>query len=380
MQDAPMNPRYIHQRADWPIFQWNEQILAPLLAKTRHEQGKLLGRMEGLGFSLRGEADLVVMTSEIVKSSAIEGERLNDREVRSSLARRLGLDAGALSPSSREVDGIVEMMLDATRKCSSPLTEERLFGWHAALFPTARSGMLRIAVAGWRPAEVGPMQVVSGRMGRERVHFEAPEAGRIPSEMNNFLAWFNAQPRTDPVIHAALAHFRFVTIHPFEDGNGRIARAIADMALARADGTAQRFYSMSAQIEAERNDYYAVLEHSQKGGLDLTDWLAWFIACLGRSFERAEATLSAVLLKARIWQRVGSIGVNERQRKALNRVLDGVDGKLTSSKYAKLVKCSSDSALRDIHDLMDKGILVRNPGGGRSVSYRIVQPQDDGQF
>jgi Fic family protein len=372
-----MSPKYIHQLEDWPRFQWDAGALAPLLAATRHAQGRLLGRMEGLGFRLRDEADLVVMTSEVVKSSALEGERLNDQEVRSSLARRLGLDAGVLPPASRAVDGIVEMMLDATRKYTDSLNEERLFGWHAALFPTARSGIRRITVGFWRPAEVGPMQVVSGRLGRERVHFEAPEARRIPSEMKRFLDWFNAEPLTDPVIHAALAHFWFVTIHPFEDGNGRIARAIADMALARADGTAQRFYSMSAQIEAERKDYYAVLERSQKGTLDLTDWLTWFIACLGRSLERAEDTLAAVLRKALVWQCVGNAGVNNRQRIVLNRLLDGFEGKLTSSKYAKLAKCSSDTALRDIRDLLDRNVLLRNPGGGRSVSYRIAQPDND---
>jgi len=368
-----MSLTHIHQLDGWPDFQWNAGVLAPLLAETRYAQGRLLGRMEGLGFRLRDEADLVVMTSEVVKTSAIEGERLNDQEVRSSLARRLGLDAGVLSASSRAVDGIVDVMLDATRRYTEPLTEERLFGWHAALFPTGRSGMRRITVGAWRPAEVGPMQVVSGRFGRERVHFEAPEAARINTEMERFFAWFNTGPRTDPVIHAALAHFWFVTIHPLEDGNGRIARAIADMALARADGSERRFYSMSAQIEADRKDYYAVLERSQKGDLDITDWLAWFIACLGRSLECAEATLSVVLRKARVWQRVGSAGMNERQRTVLNRLLDGFEGKLTSSKYARLTKCSSDTALRDIRDLLDRGVLLRNAGGGRSVSYRVAE-------
>ncbi len=367
---------FIHQREDWPSFRWDEAGLAPLLAAVRHDQGRLLGRMEGLDFRLRGEADLAVMTAEVVKSSAIEGERLNDREVRSSLARRLGIDIGGATPVSRAVEGVVELMLDATRNYATPLTEERLFGWHAALFPTGRSGIRRITVAGWRPAEVGPMQVVSGRLGRERVHFEAPDAERLPAEMGRFLNWFDSDPRTDPVIHAALTHFWFVTIHPFEDGNGRIARAIADMALARADGSEQRFYSMSVQIEAERKDYYAVLERSQKGDLDLTDWLTWFIACLGRSLERAEVTLAAVLRKASVWQSVGSTGVNDRQRKVLNRLLDGFEGKLTSSKYAKLVKCSSDTALRDIRDLIDRGVLLRNPGGGRSVSYRIAEPEE----
>jgi len=371
-----MATTYIHLLGNWPSFRWDEAGLAPLLAEVRHDQGRLLGRMQGLGFRLRGEADLAVMTAEVVKSSAIEGERLDDREVRSSLARRLGIDIGGAVPASRAVEGVVELMLDATRKYAEPLTKERLFGWHAALFPTGRSGMRRITVGAWRSAEVCPMQVVSGRLGRERVHFEAPEAERLPVEMERFLEWFNTEPRTDPVVHAALAHFWFVTVHPFEDGNGRIARAIADMALARADGTEQRFYSMSAQIEAERKDYYAVLERSQKGDLDLTDWLSWFIACLGRSLERAEDTLAAVLRKARVWQRVGNAGVNERQRTVLNHLLDGFEGKLTSSKYAKLAKCSSDTALRDIRDLLDRGVLLRNPGGGRSVSYRTAEPDE----
>ncbi len=368
-----MEAQYIHLREEWPSFKWDDPAVFPLLAETRHTQGKLLGRMEGLGFRLRGEADLAVMTAEVVKSSAIEGERLNDQEVRSSLARRLGIDIGATTPVSRAVEGVVEMMLDATRNYGAPLSDERLFGWHAALFPTGRSGMRKITVGAWRPPEVGPMQVVSGPLGRERVHFEAPEAERLAGEMNAFLDWFNAAPRTDPVIKAALAHFWFVTIHPFEDGNGRIARAIADMALARSDGTAQRFYSMSAQIEAERKDYYDVLEQSQKGDLDVTNWLTWFIACLERSFDRAQGTLDAVLRKARVWQQVGTAGVNDRQRKVINRLLDGFEGKLTSSKYAKLTRCSSDTALRDIRDLLERGVLLRNPGGGRSVSYRIAE-------
>ena len=369
-----MTVRYIHLRENWPAFLWDASALAPLLADTRHAQGRLLGRMEGLGFRLRGEADLAVMTAEVVKSSAIEGERLDDRQVRSSLARHLGIDIGGTTPVSRAVEGVVEMMLDATRKYDQPLTTERLFAWHAALFPTGRSGMRKITVGAWRPPEAGPMQVVSGPLGREKVHYEAPDAGRLSHEMEAFLDWFNADPENDPVIKAALAHFWFVTIHPFEDGNGRIARAIADMALARSDGTAQRFYSMSAQIEAERKDYYSVLARSQKGDLDVTDLLTWFVACLSRSLDRAQETLSAVLLKARLWQRIGDAGVNERQRKVINRLLDGFEGKLTSSKYAKLTHCSSDTALRDIRDLLDRDVLLRNPGGGRSVSYRIADP------
>jgi len=364
-------------RQEWPDFRWDAAKFSSRLAEVRHAQGRLLGRMEGLGFQLRGEADLAVMTAEVVKSSAIEGERLDDRQVRSSLARRLGIDIGGMSPVSRAVEGIVEMMLDATRNYNDALSEERLFGWHAALFPTGRSGMRRITVGAWRPPEAGPMQVVSGPLGREKVHYDAPEAKRLPGEMKTFLSWFNSGPATDPLIRAALAHFWFVTIHPFEDGNGRVARAIADMALARSDGTAQRFYSMSAQIEAERADYYRVLEQSQKGDLDVTHWLLWFVDCLDRSLNRAGETLSAVLLKARVWQRVGSGRVNDRQRKVINRLLDGFEGKLTSSKYAKLTRCSSDTALRDIRELLNRGVLLRNPGGGRSVSYRLVNPDTD---
>jgi Fic family protein len=272
------------------------------------------------------------------------------------------------------VDGIVEMMLDATRSFGQPLTAERLFGWHAALFPTGRSGMRRITVGGWRTAESGPMQVVSGPIGRERVHFEGPEAQRVAGEMDAFLEWFNVPMAIDPVIKAGVAHFRFVTIHPFEDGNGRIARAIADMALARADGRSERFYSMSAQIEAERRAYYEVLEDSQKGGMDITPWLKWFLECLGRALTRAEGTLAAVLRKAHVWQRIGTAPVNERQRKVLNRLLDGFEGKLTTSKYAALTACSNDTALRDIQALVAQGVLTQNQGGGRSASYRLIVP------
>ena len=360
--------------SNWPFFQWDDAGLASRLAFVRHAQGRLLGRMEGLGFRLRDEANLAVMTAEVVKSSAIEGQLLDDRQVRSSLARRLGIDAGGTVPASRAVEGVVEMLVDATRKYSEPLTAERLFGWHAALFPTGHSGTRKIAVGTWRTPDAGPMQVVSGALGREKVHFEAPEASRVPDEMKAFLAWFNAAPRTDPVIKTALAHFWFVTIHPFEDGNGRIARAIADMALARADGAAERFYSMSAQIESERRDYYDVLEKLQKGDLDVTAWLAWFIECLGHSLDRAGETLSAVLFKARVWQRVGNAQINDRQRTIMNRLLDGFEGYLTTSKYAKMARCSSDTALRDIQELLACGFLLRNPAKGRSVSYRIADP------
>lgn len=366
-----MRTAYIHLRKDWPALHWNAESLAVLLADTRHAQGRLLGRLEGLGFRLQGEADLAIMTDEVVKSSAIEGEVLDVRQVRSSLACRLGMDIGGVVPTPRAVDGVVEMMLDATRHFDQPLTAERLFGWHTALFPTGRNGLRRITVGSWRPPDVEPMRVVSGPIGREHVHFEAPDATRLIGEMDSFLEWFNASPGMDPVIKAGVAHFRFVTVHPFEDGNGRIARAIADMALARADGRPERFYSMSSQIEAERRTYYDVLESSQKNGLDITPWLRWFLECLCRALMRAEQTLAAVLRKARVWQRVETGTINERQRKVINRLLDGLEGKLTSSKYALLAACSTDTALRDIQALVAQDILVRNEGGGRSVSYRM---------
>jgi len=331
--------------------------------------------MEAFGFDLRAEASLTVLTSDVVNSSAIEGEVLNREEVRSSIARRLGLDVAGLPKPGRDVEGVVEMMLDATQNFEAPLTKERLFNWHAALFPTGRSGMGRITVGGWRPNEAGAMQVVSGPIGREKVHFGAPAAERLDSEMTALLGWFNAAPPLDPVLKAAVAHFWFVTIHPFEDGNGRIARAIADMALARADGTKERFYSMSAQIEVERKDYYRQLEAAQRGDLDITSWLTWFLGCLGRALEGAEQVLASVLYKAKLWQRINRRPVNDRQRLVINRMLDGFQGFLTTSKYAKLAKCSPDTALRDIRELLERRVLVQNSGGGRSTSYRLADPE-----
>jgi Fic family protein len=366
--------RYIHQKPDWPNFTWDSEHLAEPLAAVRHRQGRLLGKMEDLGFDLRKEATLTSLTSEVVKSSAIEGETLNPEEVRSSIARRLGIDIGGLKKASRDVEGIVEMMLDATEKFEAKLTKKRLFDWHAALFPTGRSGMSRIAVGKWRPKEAGAMQVVSGPIGREKVHFEAPEATRLESEMKQFLKWFNEPPSTDSVLKAGVAHFWFVTIHPFEDGNGRMARAIADMALARSDGTKDRFYSMSSQIEAERKEYYRVLESSQRGDVDITRWLVWFLECLNRAIDKADVDLASVLNKAQLWQRVNVKPVNERQRAVINRMLNGFEGFLTTSKYAKLAKCSSDTALRDIQELLDRGILLQNRAGGRSTSYRLAEP------
>jgi Fic family protein len=364
---------YIHERKDWPEFRWDEARIAVLLAEARHLQGRLLGRMEALGFQLREEATLQTLTADVVKTSEIEGEKLDARQVRSSIARRMGMDIGALPPIDRNVEGIVEVMLDATRKHALPLTQERLSGWHAALFPTGRSGMRRITVGGWRTDETGPMQVVSGPIGRETVHYEAPGHERLKKEMARFIKWFNAPPEMDPVIKSALAHFWFVTIHPFDDGNGRIARAIADLMLARSEKSPQRFYSMSAQIQRERNAYYDVLENCQKGTLDITPWAEWFLNCLKRALGSSEQTLEAVLVKARFWKSHAGESFNDRQRKVINRLLDGFEGKLTSSKWAKLTKCSQDTALRDISDLLDRRILRKDEAGGRSTSYRILE-------
>jgi Fic family protein len=328
--------------------------------------------MEALGFNLRQEAVLQTLTTDVVKSSEIEGEKLDAEQVRSSIARRLGIDIGALKPADRNVEGVVEMMLDATRHYDQPLSKERLYAWHAALFPTGRSGMLKINVGAWRDDREGPMQVVSGAMGRERVHFEAPPAPHVQREMAAFLHWFNTQNDLDQVMKAGLAHLWFVTIHPFEDGNGRIARAIADMSLARSENSPQRFYSMSAQIRRERSEYYNILEQTQKGDMDVTPWMRWFLGCLGRAIEGAQIVLSTVLLKARFWERAQGVSLNERQRFVLNRLLDGFEGKLTSTKYAKLTNSSQDTAHRDITYLVDHGMLVRSAEGGRSTSYDLA--------
>jgi len=367
---------WLHEHSDWPDFTWNAQALAAKLADIRHRQGLLLGRMEGLGFELKREASLTTLTNDVVKSSAIEGESLNPEEVRSSIARRLGIDVAGLIPASRDVEGIVEMMLDATQHCFKPLTKNRLFDWHATLFPTGRSGMHKITVADWRPSEAGPMQVVSGPIGREKIHFEAPTADRLEKEMNIFLAWLADEDDTDPVITAGIAHLWFVTIHPFEDGNGRIARAIGDLALARADRTSERFYSLSSQIEIERKHYYDQLESQQRATPDITDWLSWFLDCLGRAISNAEITLESVLFKAQLWDRVNQKPVNDRQRLIINRMLDvDFEGFMNTSKYAKLAKCSSDTALRDIQALKERGIFIQNPSGGRSTSYRLPPPE-----
>jgi len=363
---------YIHELQNWPQFTWNRDQLAEPLAAVRHRQGRLIGHMEALGFKLQQEAVLQTLTADVLKSSEIEGEKLDAEQVRSSIARRLGMDIGALKSADRKVEGIVEMMLDATRHYNQPLTAERLFAWHASLFPTGHSGMTKIRAGAWRDDSTGPMDVVSGPVGKEGVHFQAPPALRLDGEMRAFLDWFNANADIDPVMKAGLAHLWFVTIHPFDDGNGRIARAIADMALARSEDSTQRFYSMSVQIRQERNAYYGILEETQKGSLDITPWMEWFLGCLGRAINGAQTTLATVLTKARFWEANAGIAINDRQRLVLNRLLDGFDGKLTTSKYAKLAKCSQDTALRDILSLVEHGILVRNPEGGRSTSYALA--------
>jgi Fic family protein len=370
---------YIYQLPDWPRFTWDQQRLASQLAAVRHRQGRLIGRMQALGFPLREEAVLRTLTEDIIKSSEIEDEILDKSEVRSSIARRLGMDAAALPsaaaalPSAdRNVEGVVEMVLDATQKFADRLTGERLFGWHASLFPTGRSGMRKIVAGAWRDDRSGPMQVVSGIEGRERVHYQAPAAGRLDAEMKFFLDWFNGEDDADPVMKAALAHFWFVTIHPFDDGNGRIARAIADMSLARSEGSSQRFYSMSAQIRRERDAYYDILETTQKRDLDLTPWMEWFLGCLDRAFDGAEKTLAGIFRKAEFWNRHSAVSLNARQRDIVNRLLDGFDGKLTTSKWALIEKCSPDTALRDIADLVQQGLLKKNEGGGRSTSYSLA--------
>lgn len=364
---------YIHDHAEWPHLTWDAGALSPALAAVRHKQGLLLGRLESIGFDLRAEATVGVLTSDVVKTSAIEGETLDAMEVRSSIARRLGLDAGGLPRAGRDVEAIVEVLLDATQKYPEPLTRERLFAWHGALFPTGRSGLYTITVGAWRTAESGAMQVISGPIGRERVHFEAPHADLLEQEMSRFLAWFNGPPVDDPVLRAGIAHLWFVTVHPFSDGNGRIARAIADMQLSRADGSGQRFYSMSTQIESERSEYYRQLERQQKGSTDITGWLSWFLGCLERAIDGADVLSLNVFRKARVWRRINLSGtINERQRRVINMLLDGFEGSLTSSKYAKLTKCSPDTALRDIQDLVAREVLAQNPGSGRSTSYRLV--------
>jgi len=363
---------YIWELPDWPRFRWDADELALPLAAAHLKQGKLLGRMERLGFALRCEAELEATTEEAVKNAEIEGETLNRESVRSSVARRLGIPDAALGPEDRRADGLVEMMLDATRNFSIPLTRERLFAWQAALFPTGRSGLDAIRLGAWRDDASGPMQVVSGPIGRQKVHFEAPPAARVDAEMQAFLAWFNEPQAIDGILHAAVAHLRFVTIHPFDDGNGRIARALADMSLARAENSPQRFYSLSGQIRRDRSSYYGSLERTQKGGLDITARLLWFVECFAKTLDAAELACASVLHKAEFWHRHALTPLNERQQTMLNRLLDGFQGKLTARKWTAIAKCSMPTAQRDIKDLVDRGVLMRNEGGTKNTSYSVI--------
>jgi Fic family protein len=367
-------PKYIHNQPDWPNFQWDHEALAGRLSKTKVEQARLLGRMESLGFELRQDAVLKTITADVIKSSEIEGEILNPDQVRSSVAKRLGMDIAGVVNVDRYIDGVVEMMMDATSKYNEPLTSDRLFGWHAALFPTGRSGMRKIRTGAYRDDAEGPMQIISGAVGKERVHFEAPEATKIAREMDAFLTWFNSdRSESDWIVTAALAHLWFVTIHPVEDGNGRIARAISDMSLARSEKSSQRFYSLSSQIRQERAAYYEILEATQKRTTNVTPWLDWFIGCTSRAIESAQSTLANVFAKGIFWNSFSKVNVNERQRLMLNRLFDGFEGKLTTEKWQKVTKSSQRTAVRDIQDLVEKGALVQNPEGGRSTSYRLAE-------
>ena len=362
---------YIWQSPDWPSWRYDLAALAGSLAEVSRAQGLLLGRLADVGMGLRDQASLAALTEDVVKTSEIEGERLDVASVRSSIARRLGVDIGALAPVDRHVDGVVEMVLDATGRCDAPLTRKRLFGWHAAPFPTGYSGMAHVRVGALRNDAHGPMQVVSGPVHRQQVHFEAPPAERLSAELKHFLDWVNNDTGTPPLLRAGLAHLWLVTLHPFDDGNGRIARAVGDMLLARAENSPQRFYSLSAQIQRERSDYYDILERTQKGTLDVTPWLRWFLDTLHRAVNNAQTTLDAVLVKTRFWQRWATTPMNARQVNLINRLLDGFDGKLTSSKWATIAKCSPDTALRDIQELIALGLLRKTAGGGRSTGYEL---------
>jgi Fic family protein len=362
---------YLYDNQNWPIFEWNSEKLLQLLAYVRNRQGKLIGKMGALGFELQNEANLEILTIEIVKSTEIEGEFLDREQVRSSIARRLGLDISGLVYSERNVDGIVDLMLDATKKYDKELTKERLFSWHASLFPAGQSGMYKIITGNWRDDSTGPMQVVSGALGKEKVHYQAPPANQIESEMRIFFDWFNMEQNVDPVLKAAIAHLWFVTLHPFEDGNGRISRALSDMLLARSDEQSYRFYSMSTQIRKERNSYYDILEKTQKGSLDITNWLEWFLKCLLHSIESSEKLLENVIYKHEFWLRNSKVSINDRQRKILNMLMDDFEGVLNTTKWSKIGKCSQDTALRDIQDLMEKGILAKSEQGGRSTNYEL---------
>ena len=362
---------YIYNHPNWPHFEWNNAKLLPLLSYVRNRQGKLIGKMGALGFELQNEANLEILTLDIIKSTEIEGEFLDKEQVRSSIARRLGLDIPGLVHAERNVDGIVDLMLDATKNYDKELTKERLFSWHAALFPPGQSGMYKIITGGWRDDSTGPMQVVSGALGKEKIHYQAPPAAQLENEMRIFIDWFNLEQENDLVLKSAIAHLWFVTLHPFEDGNGRMARALSDMLLARSDEQSYRFHSMSTQIQKERNSYYEILEKTQQGDLDITNWLEWYLNCLLHAIENSEKILEKIMIKHSFWAENSQVTLNERQRKILNMLMDDLEGVLNTSKWAKIGKCSQDTALRDIQDLMKKGILVKSRQGGRSTNYEL---------
>ena len=364
-----MQTQYLHQQPDWPNLTWDDHALSAQLGRVRHLQGNLLHRMQPLEFDIRQQVTLETLTSDVVKTSAIEGEILDPARVRASIAWQFGIGGVGVPSGDERIEGIVHVTLDSTQRFHQPLTKERLFGWHAALFPTGRSGRRPITVGAWR---VHPVQVVSGAIGQERVHFEGPEPSLVPGEMAAFLEWINGPPETSEVMRAAIAHLWFVTIHPFDDGNGRITRAIADMCLARADNTPQRYYSMSAQIHRERNAYYRILEQTQKEGTNITSWMSWFLDCLERALHRADASLEAILTKARFWHSIADVPINYQQARMLTLLLDDFKGKLTTAKWARIARCSQDNAQRDIDDLIGHGMLARNSEGGRGASYRLI--------
>lgn len=362
---------YIYEQLNWPIFEWNSEMLLPLLSMVRNRQGKLIGKMGMLGFELRSEANLEILTQEIIKSTEIEGEALDKEQVRSSIARKLGLDISGLIYSERHVDGIVDLMIDATKNYDKELTKERLFSWHSALFPNGRSGLYRIIAGQWRDDSTGPMLVVSGALGKEKVHYQAPPALQIENEMTLFFEWFNRENKTDLVLKAAIAHLWFVTIHPFEDGNGRISRALSDMLLSQSDEQSYRFYSMSTQICKERNSYYEILENTQKGEMNITSYLEWFLNSLLNAIEYSDVILEKIIYKHYFWMKNSNFNLNNRQIKILNMLMDDFNGVLNTTKWAKIGKCSQDTALRDIQDLIEKGILIKSDGGGRSTKYEL---------
>jgi len=364
---------YIHEHPHWPNFTWDKEKVQGLLIEVSHRQGRLIGRMENLGFKLQKEALLETMTLEIIKSNEIEGEILNNSEVRSSIARRLGIEIAGLVPSDRNVDGLVDVMLDATQNFNKPLSDLRLYRWHNALFPKGYGSDRKIVVGRWRNnTKDDPMQVVSGPIGREKIHFRAPDPSLLKVEMKRFLKWHNQHEDINQILKAGIAHLWFITVHPFDDGNGRLARTITEMLLCRADGISSRFYSMSSQIRLERKQYYEILEKTQKGELEITSWLVWFIDCLNRAIKSSEENLKRTIYKSKYWEKCKDHSLNDRQRRIINKMLDGFEGKLSSSKWAKINKCSQDTALRDVQDLIAKGLMEKQPGGSRNTSYELV--------